>query len=348
MKIIVFGASGFVGAWICELLNARGDVELLACLRKWAGASRVARRGIEMAQVDLDSRVDLVELVRGADAVINATMLPSDREPELALRLYMACDKAEVRRFVQFSSAAIYGNLAGDVNEDMSPKPVDNYGRGKAEMETRLLNAAARSGPQLFILRPSIIYGPYSDAWTVCYARRIMNGRWRRLGWLGDGTCNLVHARDVSRAAILCATGEVSPGSHVLNINGPDVVSWNEYIERFGDALGIGDRTVPSSVKFLAMMVGIEIVRTVGKWLLANFERSVRKITQSGKTGSAVMAGAKSLSAIYPALNEVSALRRKVRYAWERAAKEIRFRPEVSLNDGLRETATWCHIHGIL
>jgi nucleoside-diphosphate-sugar epimerase len=348
VKIVVFGASGFVGGWICELLHQRCDIELLACLRRWGGATRVARRGIEMMQVDLDSFVDLSELVRGADAVINASVPPSDREPELAFRLYMACRRAGVLRFVQFSSAALYGDLTGDVNEDLQPAPVDDYGRGKAEMETRLRSAAVRGGTQLFILRPSIIYGPYSDAWTVRYARRIVLGHWRGLGSLGDGMCNLVYARDVSQAAILCATQEASSESQVLNINGPDVVTWNEYIERFGDALGIEDRDTPNNIKLLAMVIGTETVRRVGKWLLVHFERSVRKLTQSGKNGPAVMAGAKAMSELYPALSEISLLRRKVRYNWDRATKEIDFRPEVSLNDGLRQSANWCHTHGVV
>ncbi len=215
-------------------------------------------------------------------------------------------------------------------------------------METALRSRATRGGTQLFILRPSIIYGPYSDDWTVRYARRIAAGRWRGLGWLGNGTCNLIHARDASRAAILCATNEVSPGSHVLNINGPDIVSWNEYIERLGNALEIEDRTTPSNIKLLAMIVGTETVRTTGKWLLLHFERSVRNLTQSGKTGPAVMAGARSLSDLYPPLNEVSLLRRKVRYIGDRAAKEIGFRPEVSLDEGLKQSANWCRTHGIV
>lgn len=348
MKVIVFGASGFVGGWICELLNTRSDIELLACLRRWAGAPRIARRGIEMTQVDLNGPIDLAELVRGAAAVINTTVAPSDKEPKQALRLYTACVEAGVRRYVQFSSAAVYGNLVGDVNEDIPPAPVDDYARGKAEMEARLLSSAARGGTQLFILRPSIIYGPYSDAWTVRYARRIAHGRWRRLGWLGAGTCNLIHARDVSRAAILCATDEVSSGSHILNINGPEVVSWNEYIERFGDALAIEDRTTPSNVKLFAMMVGTETVRRGGQWLLKHFGRSVRKITQSGKVGPAVMAGAKSLSGLYPAINEIRLLRNRARYTWDRAAREVNFRPEVPLKEGLKQSAKWCRLHGVL
>ena len=348
MKVIVFGAGGFIGGWICEQLNVLDDIKLLACVRRWSSAPRIARRGIEMVQVDLDSPGDLVSLVSGADAVINAAVPSSDREPELALRLYSSCAKANVHRFIQFSSAALYGDLSGTVNEGILPAPVDDYGRGKAEMERRLLQAAAKGGPQLFILRPSIVYGPFSDAWTVRFARRIANGRLMTLGTLGTGTCNLIYAGDVARAAILCATSNVASGSHVVNINGPDVVSWNDYIKRFGDALSIPNRTTPSNIRLVVMVYGTEIVRTVGKWLLAHFEKVIRSLTGSGKTGPAVMAGAKSLADLYPTLAETKLLRRRARYDWGRATKDLGFRPEMSLNEGLKISASWCRLHGVI
>src|SRR3954464_308797 len=101
MKVVVFGASGFVGGWICEELNALGDIDLHACVRRWAASARIARRGIKMSQVDLDSSDDVVPVLLGADAVITAAVPPSVSEPLLALRLYEACAKAGVRRFVQ-------------------------------------------------------------------------------------------------------------------------------------------------------------------------------------------------------------------------------------------------------
>jgi nucleoside-diphosphate-sugar epimerase len=347
VKIVVFGASGFVGGWICEELQTLDGVNLLACVRRWAAAARVARRGIEMTQVDLDTSDSLLPVLAGADAVINAAVPPSDREPELALRLYNASTEAGVRRFIQFSSAAIYGDLAGDVNEDLVA-PIDAYGCGKAEMEDGLRKAATKGGPQLFILRPSIIYGPFSDSWTIRYAQRIVSGRWKNLGALGAGTCNLVHAHDVARAAILAATSEVKPGSHVLNINGPNVVSWNEYIERFGDALGVRERTTPNVLHLTSMIYGSEVIRIGGKLLKTHLNAVFKSITQSGRAGPAVTAGAKLLADLYPTPIETRLLRRKARYSWDRAPRDLGFQPSISLSEGLAQSAAWCRKHGIV
>lgn len=348
MKIVVFGASGFVGGWICEELLTMEGVDVSGCVRTWAAAARVARRGITLTQVDLDSPDSLLPTITGADVVINAAVPPSNREPELALRLYKACAEAGIRKFIQFSSAAIYGDVTGEVDELVIVAPKDDYGRGKADMENRLLNAAANGGPQLFILRPSIIYGPFSDAWTVRYAQRIANGRWRTLGRFGEGTCNIVHVSDVARAAIMAATSEVRQGSHVLNINGPDAVSWNEYIERFGDALSVSNRTTPSRLYLSLMIFGSEALRGTGIWLKKHLNQLLKSLLGSGRAGPAIMAGAKLMADLYPTTAECELLRRKVIYKAERAAQELKFRPAIPLGQGLAQSASWCRRHGII
>ena len=88
--------------------------------------------------LDLEDANELPSILTGADVVVNAAMPPPSREPELVTALYFACVRAGVRRFIQFSSAAIYGNRTGKVDENMAPAPVDDYSRGKAEMESRL------------------------------------------------------------------------------------------------------------------------------------------------------------------------------------------------------------------
>ena len=77
MRIAVFGAGGFVGGWICEELSERQDIELLACVRQWASAVRLARRGLQIRQMDLENATAFPALLAGVDVVVNAAMLPA-------------------------------------------------------------------------------------------------------------------------------------------------------------------------------------------------------------------------------------------------------------------------------
>lgn len=341
MRILVFGAGGFVGGWICEELSQRDDLEEVACVHKWASAARIARRGVAVRQFDLEEVDKLPAILTGADVVINAATLPSSREPELVRALYVACVKAGVRRFIQFSSAAIYGNRAGDIDEKLAPAPVDDYSRGKAEMESRLLEAASKASSQLFILRPSIIYGPFSDAWTVRYVERIVKRRWRGLGRGGDGCCNLVHAHDVAHAVIAAATADIAPGVHVLNINGPDVVSWNEYIERLGDALGTPDRITPNVALLGGIAVAVGVMRTAKCSLVRSYYQRSTGATR------AAMKQVLAITRLYPSLGELNLLRRKARYLADQAAQVLGVSPSIRLEEGLRQSVAWCRVHGV-
>jgi nucleoside-diphosphate-sugar epimerase len=342
MKIVVFGAGGFIGGWLCEELAGRQHIEVVPCVRQWSSAVRLARRGFGVVQVDLEAVTDDLRVITGADVVVNASMPLPEREPELALHLYSACAASGVQRFIQFSSTAVYGEQTGNIDEETSPAPSNDYGRGKTEMERRLLEAAAGSGPQLFILRPTIVYGPFSDNWTVCYARRIVNGRWRSLGWAGAGTCNLVHAQDVAKAVVLAALAQPDSRSHVLNINGPEVVTWNEYIGRFGDALGVSGRTSLNPLVFSLTSTAVHGVRKTGGWVKRT---GIRRPLQSVPT---LVGRAQSIVNLYPTPDELHLLRRKVRCSWERAASVIGFTPSMSLDEGLRQSANWCRLHGVV
>jgi nucleoside-diphosphate-sugar epimerase len=343
MRIVVFGAGGFVGGWICEQLTQHDHIEQIACVRKWASSVRLARRGIEIRQLDLENTQGLPAILAGADAVINAAMLPPQLEPGLVVGLHSACVLAGVRRLVQFSSAALYGNLVGAVDESIAPAPVDNYSRGKAEMEQRLAEASKASDMQVVILRPSIIYGSFSEGWTVRYVERIVKGRWKSLGRHGTGMCNLIHAQDVARAAIAAATNDIAKGVHILNLNGPDEVTWNEYIQRLGDQLEVPNRSIQNVSRFRMMTSVADVLRIFAKW---NWVRSLYRRSQ-GITRDA-MTSAKLVTALYPSSGELDLLGRKVHYIAERAEKTLGITPAVPLDQGIRQSVAWCRLHGIV
>ena len=343
MRVVVFGAGGCVGGWVCEELYQQNGIEVVACVRKWASAVRVARRGVEITQADLEDDTKLPAILAGAGAVVNATMPPYPREPDLTRNLYLACVKAGVRRFIQFSSAAVYGNHIGDVDENIAPAPTSDYGRGKAEMENRLSEAAATANTQVVIFRPSIIYGPFCEAWTVRFVERVVKGRWRSLGRVGDGTCNLVHAHDVAKAVSAAATADIAPGLHVLNVNGSDIVSWNEYIERLGDALGTLDRATQNATIFRLKSVIAGAMRMGGR--ISSIRSFYRR---SNGAARATITNAQAITKLYPTFSELNLLSRKVRYSAVQAARILPLGSSVPLEEGLPQSVAWCRIHGVV
>jgi nucleoside-diphosphate-sugar epimerase len=175
VRVLVTGASGFVGPAVVSALAAEGD-EVHAAVRTSAEAAndspagRAFPQGITIVRHgDLDAPVDWSPLLSGIDAVVHLAGI-AHAGPGIAEERYdrvnhhataalaAAARDAGVRRVVFVSSIrAQTGPAAGDVvSERDAPHPTDAYGRSKLAAE----RAVAQSGVPFTILRPVLVYGP--------------------------------------------------------------------------------------------------------------------------------------------------------------------------------------------
>jgi nucleoside-diphosphate-sugar epimerase len=132
---------------------------------------------------------------------------------------------------------AVYGAATGPVREGHAPvSPVSGYGRAKAACEALVRDYAAGGGGAV-ILRPTCVFGPGSPQWTLRLARLLQARRIGDLGAAGDGGCNLAFIDDLT-ATIVAALDAPGAAGRAFNVSGPEVPTWNEFLVRFGIALG--------------------------------------------------------------------------------------------------------------
>ena len=70
------------------------------------------------------------------------------------------------------------------------------YGDSKIDAEKLCFEYLAKGVP-ITILRPSIIYGPFSNTWVVRTAQRLQSGNWGVFDKYGNGICNLIYVDDL-------------------------------------------------------------------------------------------------------------------------------------------------------
>ncbi|MDZ7800594.1 MAG: NAD-dependent epimerase/dehydratase family protein [Trueperaceae bacterium] len=171
MKVLLTGATGFVGARVAARL-AQGGVALRVTLRRGSDAGRLAGVPAEHVLADLSDEAALRAACHGVDAVVHAAGLTRARS-EAALhaanadgsaRLARAALDAGAGRFVYLGSLAARGPdpVAGDAGTTVRASPGDAprsaYARSKLEGE-RQVQALAPAG-WAASLRPSAVYGP--------------------------------------------------------------------------------------------------------------------------------------------------------------------------------------------
>ena len=180
MKVLVTGAAECVGTAICAELCARGipvlGLDLRPPQKNWSGFEHVT--------ADLRDQASLETALRGRGLthMIHAAALTPDAareeaDPALvldvnllgAVRLLQTAKACGIRRLLQLSSIAVYGNAApeadGLYHEDRTtPAPQSLYGIGKYAAEMSLRRLAPTAGIELSILRLGPIFGLHEHA----------------------------------------------------------------------------------------------------------------------------------------------------------------------------------------
>src|SRR5207248_1793049 len=240
VRVLLTGASGFVGSYTVPALLERGhDIRLL--LRNVDKARDVlGRRGVELSSVDVvtGDMTDAAAVERaaaGCDATIHTAaaigMTGRSGDSVLDVNTTGARNVVDATRaaghdpIVHVSSVAIFVPPHGPVISADSPlaHPRTEYGRSKVETE-RDLRSLQDEGVPITIVYPGGVIGP--DQPTLDATLEGIVGA-RTMGWprTSGGVC-LVDVRDL--AAVLAAAVEPGRGPRRLMLGGP-FYTWAQF-----------------------------------------------------------------------------------------------------------------------
>lgn len=272
MRVLVTGATGFVGSeLVCQL--ASKAIDIVGCVRS---AGSVLPVGVERFVVGDLTKADIKWLLalNNIDVVIHtaarAHIMNDEADNPLVeyrkvncdatLRLARAAAESGVKRFVFVSSVKVNGEMS-DLNRPFTPDdnfiPVDPYGLSKYEAEQGLLTIAKKTGMEVVIIRPPLVYGPDVRANFASMLKWVQKGIPLPFGAINNKR-SLVALDNLVNFIIHCVDHPKAANEIFLISDGEDV-STTELLIKVSKALGKNNWLIPvatSWMMFLAKLIG--------------------------------------------------------------------------------------------
>ncbi|WP_263770080.1 UDP-glucose 4-epimerase family protein [Propionivibrio soli] len=255
--ILVTGAAGFVGKAVCASLSSSRQVR--ACVRR-GGATDIPD-GVDVSQKLLLPDEEWRDALVGVKTVIHCAarvhvMKDKSTDPlmefrrvnvEGTLRLANQAASLGVDRFVFVSSIKVNGEetQAGQsFSAEHSPAPVDPYGLSKMEAEQGLRAIASKSGMEIVIVRPPLVYGPGVKANFRSIMRWLSRGWPLPLGAITDNRRSFVGMANLVDLLVTCIDHPAAANRTFLVSDGEDL-STAALLQRIGMALGMPAKLIP-------------------------------------------------------------------------------------------------------
>lgn len=324
-KVLVTGASGFVGGRLCEYLQKKGGYEVLATGRSEKARSRLESLGVNYQTgdlLDLDFAKALVEKV---EIVVHSAALSSAWGPyeqffeanvQTTQNLLDAALHKEGLRFIQISSGSVYVQYKHqfDIQEDLVPaKFINHYAATKYEADRRVLSAVEK-GLEAIILRPRAIYGRGDYTIMPRVLRAYEAGRLKVIG-KGDNLASMTTVQNFCQAIELAiSTNNEAALGEVFNITNAEPAKLWEVLD-----LVFAKLELPWQRKYLPFWIA-RSAAAVSEFI-TRLKRSEEEpvLTQYG----------------------ISQLYYSNTFSIEKAKDLLNYQPEQTAEDGIDEFVAW-------
>jgi len=265
MKILVTGANGFIGKSLLQELHSRG-------IDAVGGVRSGFEKGPFVKSPSLSAEADWRNALRGIDVVIHTAGMahivvnPEDQGVQTlheinalgTARLAEQAAAAGVKRFVFLSSIGVNGNTtAVPFKADDMPRPVEPYAVSKLAAESLLDEIAERSGMEVVVVRPPLVYGKDAPGNFGRLVKLVEKGLPLPIGSVSNHR-SFVSVDNLADLLIVCAAHPSAAGQVFLAADGEDL-STAELIRKIAYYLKRPSRVFPFPVPLLkagARLVG--------------------------------------------------------------------------------------------
>lgn len=320
MKILITGATGFIGCRITKRLSQDSRFSVSALVRNVSKAEGLKDIGVEVIEADISKPSGLKEALQDKEVILHCAALMSNFDGEGRKTFYSvnaigtknlldSLNPSLLKQFIYVSTAGVYGSTGDKAVSEDAPygANLSKYEWSKKEGELVALEYAREKRLPITIVRPSQVYGAgMSYGWpetieSIRQGRMFIPGR-------GDAAIHLLNVKDLVEAIVLVA-GKAEAIGEIYNIAGPDILTIREIFDTIADLLGVDK---PKSLPYLPVYT-ISLFMNLVPYPLKN--RRMRLITP----------------------HRVAFFARNHAYSIEKARRKLAFNPKVGVREGFKE-----------
>jgi len=290
-NVLVTGASGFIGQALCPRLFA-GGWRVWAALRDFGPGSALMPGCERIAVGEIGPYTDWQPFLQKMNSVVHLAarvhvMREEASDPlaefrrvnvEGTLNMARHAAAAGVQRFVYMSSIKVNGEetvTGQSFSEDDQPAPHDAYAVSKWETELGLRELAGKTGMEVVVIRPPLVYGPGVKANFLAMMQWLNRGIPLPLGAIRNKR-SLVALDNLADMIITCLGHPSAANQTFLAADGEDL-STPELLRRTGEALGKPARLLPVPGRILEAGAALVGKRAVAQRLCGSLRVDINK-----------------------------------------------------------------------
>lgn len=284
MRVLVTGASGFIGRILCRELVNRG-YSVLAMAR-----SHLFLTGAETVRASLSDVGELSEVLRKVECVVHLAGLAhqasfSNSDSLLAFRsincdatlnLARLASSAGVKRFVFISSIGVNGSSnTRPFTSDDDPAPAEPYAQSKWEAEQGLWLIQREAGMECVVIRPPLVYGPGAPGNFGSLLRWVNRGVPLPLGAIHNKR-SLISVYNLADLIARCVDHPAAANQVFLAGDGEDL-STTELLRGVAKAMGKRSCLIPIPANLLGAAARLLGKKALAQRLLGSLQVDISK-----------------------------------------------------------------------
>jgi nucleoside-diphosphate-sugar epimerase len=286
--IFLTGASGFLGRALVARLASSGLLRI--SLRK---VTSDYPENVEIVQAELVHDQDWSSSLSGVSVIIHCAarvhVMNEDARDSLAafrkvnveetMRLAQQAVEAGVRRFIFMSSIKVNGevtNLGSPFTADDIPDPKDPYGISKYEAEAELRELSIRTGMEIVIIRPPLVYGPGVKANFLSMMKWLQIGVPLPLGGITKNRRSFVYLDNLVDMIVLCISHPAAANRIFLVSDGEDL-STTALLQRMALALEQPTKLIPIPPALITILAKLICRADISSRLCDSLQVDIKK-----------------------------------------------------------------------